>query len=304
MLPSSRPTRLATSHFSLQVFTNSRYFWRLSKKRKLRCGSSVVRPEPAGAAGNVTVGRLCAGGASNRMRRRAGAASEWRAMKPRMRSSVSVVIRPPLRRRLASLPSFTARRPKVDSAKPRWRQNSLISWRICSFMTAFPFRLSRAVLDASQPSPARCVNGWERWAKWVGRNRNANLQNFKDLGRFAFDRGQTDLGNCPLNGQKNWATLGARSARFRPFCRVSPARSRRKPSRFRPARGYRSDRPARFRLAACGQLTSRGDLPEPTPGWDRRYWPPRRRNKAAYRSAAACRARRCRTRYAALGFAR
>ena len=35
-------------------------------------------------------------------------------MKPRMRSSVSVVMRPPLRRRLASLPSFTARRPKVE----------------------------------------------------------------------------------------------------------------------------------------------------------------------------------------------
>ncbi len=30
------------SHFSLQVFTNSRYFCRLSKKRKLRCGSSSV----------------------------------------------------------------------------------------------------------------------------------------------------------------------------------------------------------------------------------------------------------------------
>ena len=38
-------------------------------------------------------------------------------MKPRMRSSVSVVMRPPLRRRLASLPSFTARRPKVELGK-------------------------------------------------------------------------------------------------------------------------------------------------------------------------------------------
>ena len=31
-----------------------------------------------------------------------------------MRSSVSVVMRPPLRSRLASLPSLTARRPKVE----------------------------------------------------------------------------------------------------------------------------------------------------------------------------------------------
>ncbi len=36
MLASSMPTRLAISHFSLQVLTNSRYFCRLSKKRKLR----------------------------------------------------------------------------------------------------------------------------------------------------------------------------------------------------------------------------------------------------------------------------
>ena len=39
MLPSSSVTRLATTHFSEQVLTNSRYFCRLSKKRKLRCGS-------------------------------------------------------------------------------------------------------------------------------------------------------------------------------------------------------------------------------------------------------------------------
>ena len=39
----------ATTHFSLQVLTNSRYFCRLSKKRKLRCGSAAVAA--AGAAG-------------------------------------------------------------------------------------------------------------------------------------------------------------------------------------------------------------------------------------------------------------
>src|SRR5713226_5847458 len=39
MLASSSETRWATTHFSLQVLTNSRYFCRLSKKRKLRCGS-------------------------------------------------------------------------------------------------------------------------------------------------------------------------------------------------------------------------------------------------------------------------
>src|ERR1035441_3526517 len=33
ILASSMPTRCAISHFSLQVFTNSRYFCRLSKKR-------------------------------------------------------------------------------------------------------------------------------------------------------------------------------------------------------------------------------------------------------------------------------
>src|SRR6266404_553969 len=50
----------------------------------------------------------------------AGRASAVRlvSMKPRMRSSVSVVMRPPLRSRAVSLPSLTARRPKVDSARP------------------------------------------------------------------------------------------------------------------------------------------------------------------------------------------
>src|SRR3982751_5871593 len=41
MLPSSSATRLATTHFSEQVLTNSRYFCRLSKNRKFRCGSSA-----------------------------------------------------------------------------------------------------------------------------------------------------------------------------------------------------------------------------------------------------------------------
>src|ERR1700745_536100 len=40
MLASSSETRWATTHFSLQVLTNSRYFWRLSKKRKI--GSPVA----------------------------------------------------------------------------------------------------------------------------------------------------------------------------------------------------------------------------------------------------------------------
>jgi hypothetical protein len=36
MFASSIATRLATTAFSEQVLTKSRYFWRLSKKRKLR----------------------------------------------------------------------------------------------------------------------------------------------------------------------------------------------------------------------------------------------------------------------------
>src|SRR3979409_1506503 len=59
-LASSSPTRLATTHFSLQVLTNSRYFCRLSKKRKLRCGSrspAGVGPNEAGNSGGPR-GRL------------------------------------------------------------------------------------------------------------------------------------------------------------------------------------------------------------------------------------------------------
>ncbi len=57
MLPSSAETRPATTHFSLQVLTNSRYFCRLSKKRKLRCGSSER------ASGGAIMGSAGAAGA-------------------------------------------------------------------------------------------------------------------------------------------------------------------------------------------------------------------------------------------------
>src|SRR5882724_4113157 len=50
-----------------------------------------------------------------------------------MRSRVSIVIRLPSRSRCTSLPSFTARRPNVDSAMSAWRQNSEIWLRIWSF---------------------------------------------------------------------------------------------------------------------------------------------------------------------------
>ena len=40
MWPSSSPTRFATTSFSLQVLTNSRYFCRLSKKRKFFSGGA------------------------------------------------------------------------------------------------------------------------------------------------------------------------------------------------------------------------------------------------------------------------
>ena len=50
-----------------------------------------------------------------------------------MRSSVSMVMRLPSRRRCTSLPSLTARRPNVVSAMSAWRQNSVIWLRIWSF---------------------------------------------------------------------------------------------------------------------------------------------------------------------------
>ena len=56
-----------------------------------------------------------------------------RADKAWIRSSVSMVMRLPSRKRCTSLPSLTARRPKVDSAISAWRQNSVIWLRIWSF---------------------------------------------------------------------------------------------------------------------------------------------------------------------------
>ena len=101
--------------FSEQVLTNSRYFWRLSKNRKfLVCGPVAAGGLPAGRA-------VAAGGIRN------GRSPGWPeagalAMYERTRSKVVVVIRPPSRRRLTNLPSFTASRPNVDSATPVRRQ--------------------------------------------------------------------------------------------------------------------------------------------------------------------------------------
>src|SRR5258705_11847036 len=50
MWPSSRPTRPATAHFSLQVLTNIRYFCRLSKKRKF------VWPSASGELAGLVLG--------------------------------------------------------------------------------------------------------------------------------------------------------------------------------------------------------------------------------------------------------
>ena len=65
MLASSSETRCATTHFSLQVLTNSRYFCRLSKKRKLRCGSA-----PPGAGAPAGMGRAGEHRRRERTRRR------------------------------------------------------------------------------------------------------------------------------------------------------------------------------------------------------------------------------------------
>src|SRR4051794_6958449 len=84
-LASSMATRLATTHFSLQVLTKSRYFCRLSKKRKLRCGSRA--PGGAGAMESVLGG---GSGARSISPGRGGGAPLLACMKARMRSSGSV----------------------------------------------------------------------------------------------------------------------------------------------------------------------------------------------------------------------
>src|SRR5262245_50812156 len=215
MLASSSSTRDAISHFSEQVFTNSRYFCRLSKKRKLRCGSSLAAPDATGGtAVGLTTGRTPGGVGSNRTRRRAGAPSRFRAMNERMRSSVSVVMRPPLRRRLASLPSLTARRPKVDSASPRVRQNSLISWRICSFMAALPRRLSEAVIPRRNqfgllPSTKNVEMGKVGKVGGIcpinGKYALLDLERSLRSDVNGFDQ---IVGDCPHHDSRLWAVLG------------------------------------------------------------------------------------------------
>ena len=117
----------------LPVVEEAEIALRVGRARRMRDRHRAVASAAARAAlrvRSITSGRESAG------------LPWWLAMKPRMRSSVSVVMRPPLRRRLASLPSLTARRPKVDSARPHWRQKSEISCRMASFMavSSWPVR--------------------------------------------------------------------------------------------------------------------------------------------------------------------
>src|SRR5882757_5329270 len=113
-LDSSSATRSAITRFSLQVWTNSRYRWRFSKKRKFALGSrfsgGTTRPRDGATPPGVDA-----------------------AMKALMRSSVSMVMRLPSRSRCTSLPSLTARRPNVVSAMSKRRQKSEIWLRISSF---------------------------------------------------------------------------------------------------------------------------------------------------------------------------
>src|SRR5436190_4094024 len=119
MCPSSRPTRRATTSFSLQVFTNSRYFCRLSKKRKFFSGASGSRAgAAAGCAAPARISARSSGGESP------APASPCLVMNWLTRCRVSGVTRAPSRSRATNLPSFTARRPKVDSAMPVRRQKS------------------------------------------------------------------------------------------------------------------------------------------------------------------------------------
>src|SRR5262249_1654572 len=257
ILVSSNATREAISHFSEQVFTNSRYFCRLSKKRKLRCGSSVASPDATDGAVGFTTGSAPGGVGSNSTRRRAGAPSELCAMKARIRSSVSVGMRPPLRKRLASLPSLTARRPNADSASPRTRQNSEIFWRICSFIAAFPDRLSTTVRPEANQVPSFSSTVKTRFEK-VGKVGGllAHQQIHAVTGKITLISSRkstlTDhewdssyemkpsVGNSGQLGAVGGLAFNANAPRNRRRL----VRYRRKRSRFRPAREYRSDRPA------------------------------------------------------------
>ena len=85
---------------------------------KLRCGSPRLAATPPvgldGQAAAMEPGPCGSKGAGRSMIVEPWSWAGCEDIKPWMRSRVSVVMRPPLRSRAASLPSFTARRPKVE----------------------------------------------------------------------------------------------------------------------------------------------------------------------------------------------
>src|SRR6185437_9186657 len=76
-----------------------------------------------------------------------------------MRSRVSMVIRLPSRSRCTSLPSLTARRPKVDSAISTWRQNSVIWLRIWSFFIRLDWEMGVGSGDCADVLPSSAQRG-------------------------------------------------------------------------------------------------------------------------------------------------
>jgi hypothetical protein len=79
----------------------------------------------------------------------------------RTRSTVSVPTRPPRRRRLTSLPSLTARRPKVDSAILARRQYSAMSRRSVSLIRRLSGVTSVENLVCAKPRVNHNVAHWE-----------------------------------------------------------------------------------------------------------------------------------------------
>ena len=122
---SSIPTRLATISFSLQVFTNSRYFCRLSKKRKFffrepSVVSASLFLSPAGLLVGET--RCSMDGFGLPFVRQPFCSRNLITL-----SQVSGVTRAPSFNLETNFPSLTERLPNVDSAMFSLLQNAEIS---------------------------------------------------------------------------------------------------------------------------------------------------------------------------------
>src|SRR6516164_351025 len=155
---------------------------------------------------------------------------------------------------------------------------------------ALPAGSQAAVMATSEPTPIPAVN----YKYAIGKRGQGGWAACPPIKDPIFRQKMLTNSGLRLGTTRRW-NMAHPHGQARGHCGQAPCRlpvdrrlrSRRKPSRSRPARGCRSGRSAFRPWFPCGRRASRAGRMGPASGWDRRHWRPHPGNRGAYRSAAA-----------------